>query len=184
MLELLQHFRLDARPDSTSCWSRISSSGFSCSSRGRAPSRCCSAWRAAGGLRRLPGRRAVHSQLAARQLPLLYHPGDRRHLPKRYPPSPDAHGAQPFFADQSFREEDKAIDEFGQGLHLPAGRRYGALLVIERETGINDFLEVGTELDAKLTATCSAPSFTRSRRSRRRDHHPARRLTRAGCFLP
>jgi uncharacterized protein (TIGR00159 family) len=94
-------------------------------------------------------------------------------------------GRNPFFADQSFREEDKAIDELIRGCTSLAGRRYGALLVIERETGINDFLEVGTELDAKISADLLSAIF-----------HPQSpihdgaliiqrgRLTRAGCFLP
>lgn len=94
-------------------------------------------------------------------------------------------GRNPFFADQSFREEDKAIDELVRGCTSLAGRRYGALLVIERETGINDFLEVGTELDAKISADLLSAIF-----------HPQSpihdgaliiqrgRLTRAGCFLP
>ena len=94
-------------------------------------------------------------------------------------------GRNPFFADQSFREEDKAIDELVRGCTSLAGRRYGALLVIERETGINDFLEVGTELDAKISADLLGAIF-----------HPQSpihdgaliiqrgRLTRAGCFLP
>lgn len=94
-------------------------------------------------------------------------------------------GRNPFFADQSFREEDKAIDELVRGCTSLAGRRYGALLVIERETGINDFLEIGTELDAKISADLLSAIF-----------HPQSpihdgaliiqrgRLTRAGCFLP
>jgi uncharacterized protein (TIGR00159 family) len=94
-------------------------------------------------------------------------------------------GRNPFFADQSFREEDKAIDELVRGCTSLAGRRYGALLVIERETGINDFLEIGTELDAKISADLLGAIF-----------HPQSpihdgaliiqrgRLTRAGCFLP
>lgn len=94
-------------------------------------------------------------------------------------------GRNPFFADQSFREEDKAIDELVRGCTFLAGRRYGALLVIERETGINDFLEIGTELDAKISADLLGAIF-----------HPQSpihdgaliiqrgRLTRAGCFLP
>ena len=94
-------------------------------------------------------------------------------------------GRNPFFADQSFREEDKAIDELVRGCTSLAGRRYGALLVIERETGINDFLEIGIELDAKLSADLLGAIF-----------HPQSpihdgaviiqrgRLTRAGCFLP
>lgn len=94
-------------------------------------------------------------------------------------------GRNPFFADQSFREEDKAIDELVKGCTALAAKRYGALVVIERETGINDFLEIGTELDAKLSADLLGAVF-----------HPQSpihdgaviiqrgRLTRAGCFLP
>lgn len=94
-------------------------------------------------------------------------------------------GRNPFFADQSFREEDQAIDELVKGCTSLATRRFGALVVIERETGINDFLEIGTELDAKLSGNLLSAVF-----------HPQSpihdgaaivqrgRLTRAGCFLP
>jgi len=94
-------------------------------------------------------------------------------------------GRNPFFADQSFREGDKAVDELVKGCTALAGRRYGALLVIERETGINDFLEVGTELDAKISGDLIGAIF-----------HPQSpihdgaiviqrgRVSRAGCFLP
>lgn len=94
-------------------------------------------------------------------------------------------GRNPFFADQSFREEDRAIDELVKGCTSLATRRFGALVVIERETGINDFLEIGTELDAKLSGNLLSAVF-----------HPQSpihdgaaivqrgRLTRAGCFLP
>ena len=94
-------------------------------------------------------------------------------------------GRNPFFANQSFREESQAIEELVKGCTALAARRYGALVVIERETGINDFLEVGTELDAKLSGNLLSAVF-----------HPQSpihdgavivqrgRLTRAGCFLP
>jgi uncharacterized protein (TIGR00159 family) len=94
-------------------------------------------------------------------------------------------GRNPFFADHSFREEDRAIDELVKGCTSLAARRFGALVVIERETGINDFLEIGTELDAKLSGNLLSAVF-----------HPQSpihdgaavvqrgRLTRAGCFLP
>ena len=94
-------------------------------------------------------------------------------------------GRNPFFANQSFREESQAIEELVKGCTALASRRYGALLVIERETGINDFLEVGSELDAKLSGNLLSAVF-----------HPQSpmhdgavivqrgRLTRAGCFLP
>jgi uncharacterized protein (TIGR00159 family) len=94
-------------------------------------------------------------------------------------------GRNPFFADQSFREDDKAVDELVRGCTALAGRRYGALLVVERETGINDFLEVGTEIDAKISGDLLGAVF-----------HPQSpihdgaiviqrgRVSRAGCFLP
>lgn len=94
-------------------------------------------------------------------------------------------GRNPFFANQSFREESQAIEELVKGCTALASRRYGALVVIERETGINDFLEVGSELDAKLSGNLLSAVF-----------HPQSpmhdgavivqrgRLTRAGCFLP
>jgi uncharacterized protein (TIGR00159 family) len=94
-------------------------------------------------------------------------------------------GRNPFFADQSFREDDRAVDELVRGCTALAGRRYGALLVVERETGINDFLEVGTEIDAKISGDLLGAIF-----------HPQSpihdgaiviqrgRVSRAGCFLP
>jgi len=94
-------------------------------------------------------------------------------------------GRNPFFADLSFREETKVIDELAKGCVALANRRLGALLVIERETGINDFLEVGVEVDAKPSSDLIGAIF-----------HPASpihdgalvvqrgRMTRAGCFLP
>ncbi len=94
-------------------------------------------------------------------------------------------GRNPFFSDRSFHEENQAIEELVRACTSLAARRYGALLVIERETGINDFLEIGVELDAKLSADLLGAVF-----------HPQSpihdgaaivqrgRLTRAGCFLP
>ena len=94
-------------------------------------------------------------------------------------------GRNPFFADQSFREEDKAIEEMVKACTALAARRFGALVVIERETGINDFLEIGTELDAKLSADLLIAVF----QPQSPIHDGAvivqrGRLTRAGCFLP
>lgn len=94
-------------------------------------------------------------------------------------------GRNPFFAGHSLREEDQVIDELVKGCTSLAARRFGALIVIERETGINDFLEIGTELDAKVSGNLLSAVF-----------HPQSpihdgaaviqrgRLSRAGCFLP
>jgi diadenylate cyclase len=94
-------------------------------------------------------------------------------------------GRNPFFADLSFREESRVIDELVRGSVALVKNRFGALLVIERETGLNDFLEVGVELDAKPSSELISAVF-----------HPSSpihdgalivqqgRLTRAGCLLP
>jgi uncharacterized protein (TIGR00159 family) len=94
-------------------------------------------------------------------------------------------GRNPFFADLSFREETKVIDELSKGCVALAKHRFGALVVVERETGINDFLEIGVEIDARPSSELIGALF-----------HPASpihdgavviqsgRLTRAGCFLP
>jgi uncharacterized protein (TIGR00159 family) len=94
-------------------------------------------------------------------------------------------GRNPFFADQSFTEEDKGIDELVKGCMALASRRYGALVVIERETGLNDFLEIGTELDARLSGDLLCAVFL----PQSPIHDGAvivqrGRLVRAGCFLP
>ena len=94
-------------------------------------------------------------------------------------------GRNPFFADLSFREETEVIDEICRGCATLAQKHLGALVVIERETGINDFLEVGVELDAKPSGALMLSIF----------HHASPihdgalvlqrgRITRAGCFLP
>jgi uncharacterized protein (TIGR00159 family) len=66
-----------------------------------------------------------------------------------------------------------------------ANKRIGALIVIERETGIKDFLEVGVEIDAKVSSDLITSIFL--------PYSPIHdgalviqqgRLQRAGCFLP
>jgi len=94
-------------------------------------------------------------------------------------------GRNPFFADLSFREETKVIDEICKGCDALLQKHLGALIVIERETGINDFLEVGVELDAKPSSALIQSIFQHVSPI----HDGAviiqrGRLTRAGCFLP
>jgi uncharacterized protein (TIGR00159 family) len=94
-------------------------------------------------------------------------------------------GRNPFFAGMSFHEEKEVIEEMAQAAAVLASRRIGALIVIERETGLKDFLEIGTELDARVSSDLIVSIF-----------HPSSpihdgalviqqgRITRAGCFLP
>lgn len=94
-------------------------------------------------------------------------------------------GRNPFFADLSYKEENEVMDELAKACIAMAGRRIGSLIVIERETGINDFLEVGQEIDAKVSSDLIISIFN----SASPIHDGALvlqqgRLTRAGCFLP
>lgn len=94
-------------------------------------------------------------------------------------------GRNPFSSDAAFRDGDRGIEELVKGCTSLSAHRYGALIVVERETGINDFLEVGTELDAKLSGDLLRTIF-----------HPQSpihdgaaviqrgRISRVGCFLP
>jgi len=94
-------------------------------------------------------------------------------------------GRNPFFADLSYKEENEVMEELVKACVSMAGRRIGALVVIERETGINDFLEIGVEIDAKVTSDLVVSIFNTASPI----HDGALvlqqgRLTRAGCFLP
>ena len=94
-------------------------------------------------------------------------------------------GRNPFFADLSIREETRVIDELCKGCVALSQKHLGALIVIERETGINDFLEVGVEIDAKPSSDLIHSIFHNASPI----HDGAviiqrGRITRAGCFLP
>lgn len=94
-------------------------------------------------------------------------------------------GRNPFFADLSYKEENEVMDELVKACVAMAGRRIGALIAIERETGINDFIEVGQEIDAKVGSDLLLAIFNPASPI----HDGALilqqgRLTRAGCFLP
>ncbi len=58
-------------------------------------------------------------------------------------------GKSPFHKQTDVAE--KELDEIIRTLYYLAKRRIGALIVIERETNLGDFIESGFELDARLT---------------------------------
>jgi len=94
-------------------------------------------------------------------------------------------GRNPFFADLSYKEETEVIEELIKASVNMANKRIGALIVIERETGLNDFLEVGVEIDAKVSSDLITSIFLPFSPI----HDGALviqqgRLKRAGCFLP
>ncbi|OQY20584.1 MAG: TIGR00159 family protein [Desulfobacteraceae bacterium 4572_35.1] len=94
-------------------------------------------------------------------------------------------GRNPFFADVAYREETKLIDELVAASVNLATKKIGALIVIERETGLKSFLEVGVEIDAKVSSDLITAIFL----PRSPIHDGAvilqhGRLKKAGCFLP
>ena len=94
-------------------------------------------------------------------------------------------GRNPFFADGSYREDTKIIDELVTAAVALASKKIGALVVIERETGLKSFLEIGVEIDAKISADLITAIFL----PRSPIHDGALilqhgRLKKAGCFLP
>ncbi|MDP3480864.1 MAG: diadenylate cyclase CdaA [Desulfoprunum sp.] len=58
-------------------------------------------------------------------------------------------GKTPFQRNMDFADKD--LDEIIRTVFYLAKRRIGALIVIERETGLGDFVDSGFELDARLT---------------------------------
>lgn len=58
-------------------------------------------------------------------------------------------GKTPFQRDMNMADKD--LDEIIRTVFYLAKRRIGALIVIERDTGLRDFVESGFDLDARLT---------------------------------
>jgi uncharacterized protein (TIGR00159 family) len=77
------------------------------------------------------------------------------------------------------------LDQLADAAHSLSERRNGALIVIEREMSLEHFMEVGTEIDAKVTSELISSIFL--------PYSPIHdgaviirhgKLTQAGCFLP
>ena len=108
---------------------------------------------------------------------ILFQPEIRRALAQM--------GEAQFFPSFTSAEELKSLEEIVRAAVALANRKIGALIVIERETSLKDFVEVGTPLDAKVSKELLMSLF-----------HPAspihdgavvikgNRIVAAGCFLP
>ena len=53
---------------------------------------------------------------------------------------------------QQEEEMERIIDEVTRAVHRLAGERHGALIVFERETGLQEFIETGVEINADVKA--------------------------------
>src|SRR5512135_3777588 len=107
---------------------------------------------------------------------VLFQPEIRRAL---------AHIGEAQFLTFTKAEELKSLEEIVRAAISLANKKIGALIVIERDTSLKDFIEVGTPLDARVTRELLASIF-----------HPTspihdgaviikgNRIAAAGCFLP
>lgn len=82
-------------------------------------------------------------------------------------------------------EELKSLDEIVKAAVALANRKMGALIVIERDTSLTDFVEIGTPLDAKVSKEILLSVFHTTSPI----HDGAvvirgNRIVAAGCFLP
>lgn len=94
-------------------------------------------------------------------------------------------GKNPFFSSASDVEELAMVDEIARAASMLARERVGALMVIERETGLKNFIETGSKLDARVNAELLRSIFYTSSPV----HDGAAivsngRIAAAGCFLP
>lgn len=94
-------------------------------------------------------------------------------------------GKNPFFSGSSAEEEREMIDEIARAATRLARERIGALIVIERETGLKNFIDTGSRLDSIVKSELLYSIFL--------PHSPIHdgavvinngKLAAAGCFLP
>jgi diadenylate cyclase len=107
---------------------------------------------------------------------VLFQPEIRRAL---------AHIGETRFLNFASAEELKSLEGIVRAAVSLANRKVGALIVIERETSLKDFVEIGTNLDARVSKELLLSIF-----------HPTspihdgaviingNRVAAAGCFLP
>jgi len=93
-------------------------------------------------------------------------------------------GRGTFFGGDRLRRNEM-IDEVARAAVLLASKRVGALIALEREVGLSEYLEAGTRLDARVSRELLVSIFLPSSPI----HDGAvvirrGRLTAAGCFLP
>ncbi|MBV6343742.1 diadenylate cyclase CdaA, partial [Candidatus Magnetobacterium casense] len=96
-----------------------------------------------------------------------------------------AHMGKASFFTLTSAEEIKSLDEIVKAAVSLSARRIGALIVLERETTLKDYIEIGTLMDARITRELLLSVF-----------HPTspihdgavvikgNKIVAAGCFLP
>jgi len=94
-------------------------------------------------------------------------------------------GTGPLFSPGERIAQSQAVEELVKGATAMASRRVGALIVLQSEVGLNEYIEVGTRLEAQVSKELVSSIFTPGSPI----HDGALiiqqgRITAAGCFLP
>lgn len=94
-------------------------------------------------------------------------------------------GKNPFFSSSSQEEEREMIEEISKAASRLAAERIGALIVLERETGLKNFIDTGSYLEAQIKSELLYSIFVPDSPI----HDGAviitgGRIAAAGCFLP
>jgi uncharacterized protein (TIGR00159 family) len=94
-------------------------------------------------------------------------------------------GKNPFFSSATSEAERANVDEIARAATRLARERIGGLIVLERETGLKNFIETGSKLDAQVKAELIYSIFVPTSPI----HDGAvivtgGRIAAAGCFLP
>ncbi len=94
-------------------------------------------------------------------------------------------GTAPLFSGVDRIERSQVLEEITKAVVALASRRIGALIVLEREVGLNEYIEFGTRLDARVSRELLESVFT--------PHSPIHdgalviqkgKAAAARCFLP
>ncbi|TMA54874.1 MAG: TIGR00159 family protein [Deltaproteobacteria bacterium] len=94
-------------------------------------------------------------------------------------------GTRPLFSPRERVAQGQAVEELIKALTYLASRRIGALVVLQNEVGLNQYIDVGTRLDAQVSKELVTSIFLPGAPI----HDGALiiqrgRMTAAGCFLP
>jgi len=94
-------------------------------------------------------------------------------------------GTRPLFSPRERVAQGQAVEELIKALTYLASRRVGALVVLQNEVGLNQYIDVGTRLDAQVSKELVTSIFLPGAPI----HDGALiiqrgRITAAGCFLP
>jgi len=94
-------------------------------------------------------------------------------------------GKNPFFSGASAEEEREMVDDIARATTRLVRERIGALIVIERETGLKNFIDTGSRLESRVKAELIYAIFAPTSPI----HDGALIITggkiaAAGCFLP